>query len=241
MPVERIAAAGFPQPVQNQTYRLAPGEAVQLIFDAAAGADLLATTMDGVRLRLAGLGSLAHGLAPGSLLELRVPGATHRLELLMPAAPARSDATAAEATEPADTAAMRVDQAALASSWRAMALDHFGRHAMPSGQGLALRLPSSLLSGGSDAAVGQGMSAARAATGNEQWPFMPLAGGPQRPMLMAFDADEDDDDDDPAARHKPKRRRGVFALLLEFILPGLGRLRVRCSCPCPRSDSCSCP
>lgn len=253
MSPERIAAARFFQAVPNQDgqaatpnptnreSRLAPGDMVRLTLDAASGNDMLVTTADGVQLRLTGMGSLAQSLDPGAVLSLRVLATTPRLELALPdtsTLPSQPEAAiAAETIDPAQTAAMRVDQAALlrqvvparpdaaalASSWHAMALDHLERHATFPGQGFELRLPANLLMESGAFAMGATSNAAPPVPSAEQWLFSPLAYGSHRMMLTVLDAD----DEDTPSQHKQKRRRAAIALLLESVLPGIGRVVIR--------------
>ncbi|RJF96717.1 hypothetical protein D3870_20125 [Noviherbaspirillum cavernae] len=239
MPLERIAAAVSLPPVQNSTgnaHRFVPGEMVRLTLDAIGADEMLATTADGLQLRLTGLGSLAHSLTPGEMLNLRVLATTPRLELAFSGTSARSThisvSISADAVAPGQTAAMRLDQvallrqvvpqrpdaAALAASWRAMAQGYLERHASFPEQLLELRLPAA-------------MPAGRAVAGAEQWLFAPSAYGSHRVMLNVLQAYEDEVTRSEKQKQRQERqrkgRRTTIALLLESILPGMGRVVVQ--------------
>lgn len=225
MKVERIPAvlhARAPRAVGERPP--APGETLTLVYDDAAGEDVLATSREGVPLRLVGLGRLAPHLRPGDMLVLRVLATEPLLELELcgKAAPEGTRLPASNAGMN-EQAAMRLDQAALrhavggslpgaadlAAAWQAQALAHWQRPESQPGVDSAAAIPRT---GGADV-----LEAAPAASPERAplvwygWGGVPLT---LRPL----------EEDAPAVRGRVRRRRR--GVRLDFVHPSLGALAV---------------
>jgi hypothetical protein len=210
------------------------GDALELTFDAVAADGILATTADGLQVCLSGFGDLAQGLVPGAVLNLRVLAVTPRLELALLDTAVHSGGISSGVAMNADdfiqTAAMRFDQLALAcqvtpalpgavsiaASWRAIALNQLEKHGALPGKVVELHMPARLLAENGVTRSGRIRDAG-------QWPFAPDGYGSFRAMLTVLDAEEDNS----ASKQKWKSRRAVIALLLESILPDIGRIVLR--------------
>lgn len=255
MPLERIAAALFLQPIQNQleqkvganqANRLAPGQIIELTLDAAGTDGVMATTAQGLQLRLTGLDGFARQLISGETLRLRVLATTPRLELALLDAVTRSSSMPVgspnDTSDVAGSAAMRFDQvamlrqvvparpdaSAMASMWHATVLDHIEGHAVFLGQVIELLAPQRKLLTGSGATMGQETNAASPAPNAEYLLFAPSVYGFHRMALHVLDAEEDK----PSSRRRPVRRCATIALQLESSLPGIGSIVVRMQLVC---------
>ncbi|MBS1190294.1 MAG: hypothetical protein H6R10_2086 [Rhodocyclaceae bacterium] len=236
MALERIAAPFSALPAGrhsgNGSGRPMVGETLQLALAGTAGDDLLATTPDGEPLRLAGLGRLAGGLAPGDILQVRVLATVPQLRLQLLEPPSRSRPDTAGLAPGEEPAAMRPDQlalrqiarplpdaAALAMAWRTRLLAGLASLADPRGPRPALGLALALL--GADPAVtpGEPPSLSPAAVA-ERWFYSTYAWAGQPVVLRLLDRE---DEEPPASRRRP----GTAVLRLEFDLPGLGHVAVQ--------------
>jgi hypothetical protein len=253
MALERIAAIGYATPVRNPVgstgRRPTMGETIELTFDAAAADELLATTAEGVQLKLAGLGTLGRDLTAGDVLLVKVLATSPRLELaLFDTAPRAMNGTAGRTNLYAfetEQAAMRPDQvawlrqvvwrppdaSALAASWRAALLGQLERQATWQG-----RVPGrdvTMMSPQTDAdpapphgdpfanAVAVGTSLPKTPTSTDPWMLAAYAWGGMRVLLRVLAADAE-------GGSSPHKRQGApLALRVTLILPGLGRVTVQ--------------
>ncbi|HMN43165.1 MAG TPA: hypothetical protein PKE27_01200 [Povalibacter sp.] len=145
MKLERISALVQARPLQGRHDRLpAPGESLLLTYGEAAGDGHLATLSNGMTLRVPVPAQWQRSLQAGDALRVRVLANEPVLELEVEAGPIRSGASAARVQEEGAAAvtrqaAMRLDQAALrqmawqapdaaalAQSWRDLALARWG-------------------------------------------------------------------------------------------------------------------
>ncbi|CAN5143948.1 hypothetical protein BH11PSE9_BH11PSE9_17480 [soil metagenome] len=252
MALERIAAIGYATPARylpgTTARQPAMGETIELRLDAAEAGDLLATTADGLSLKLAGLGTLGRNLVAGDVLLVKVLATTPQLELalfdssvrpgLRPGiAGANSHQGAGPGPFETEQAAMRPDQvawlrqvvwrpadtAALASSWRASMLVQLERHAALRAQADG-SVAASLL-----AAEPGGVNArddfhadllGRLQPAADPWLLAAYAWGGLRVMLRALAVDADG-----GPTHR--QRGGAPALRVILELPGLGRVTVQ--------------
>lgn len=148
--VDRVAAIVQPRVAQRIGERKplpTPGETLLLtLAEAAAGDDLLVTMANGTELRLVGLSRLSEALRPGDTLLMQVLATEPHLELGFREAPApnvsNGSSTSNGSAGPPLTQyrAMQLDQAvlkqiawqlpdpaALATSWRTLAQEHWTR------------------------------------------------------------------------------------------------------------------
>lgn len=226
MTVERVAAIVQPRVIQQRTGDRrplpTPGDTLLLTLADSAGDDLLVTMANGTELRLVGLNRMTAGLRPGDTLSMQVLATEPHLELAL-----RDSSTAsAESTNVpslTQTKAMQLDQAvlrqiawqlpdpaALASSWRTLAQEHWTR---PPGY------------------AGTDPNAARAGTAaffrdplftpnqptNERWLLPVYAWAGMQLMLRLVVAID-------RARRKPARRRVPLALQLGLAPPSMGSI-----------------
>ena len=141
--VERVAAIVQPRVTQQRTGERkqlpTPGDTLLLTLADAAGDDLLVTMANGTELRLVGLNKLGEGLRPGDTLLMQVLATEPQLELAFREAP-NGNANGSPAPPLTQYKAMQLDQAVLkqiawqlpdpavlATSWRALAQDHWTR------------------------------------------------------------------------------------------------------------------
>ena len=164
MAVERVAAIVQPRVTQQQRFGErkplpTPGEMLLLTLADAAGDDLLVTMANGTELRLVGLNRLSQALRPGDTLTMQVLATEPHLELGFREAPNASSSNGNSAPPLTQYRAMQLDQAvlkqiawqlpdpaALATSWRALAQEHWtrppsGQWTRPSGEQTATPLP----------------------------------------------------------------------------------------------------
>lgn len=143
MTVERVAAIVQPRATQQRHGERRPlaatGDTLLLTLGDTAGDDLLVTMANGTELRLVGLNRMTAGLRPGDTLLMQVLATEPHLELAF-RDPATSTSQGAAPVPLAHHKAMQLDQAvlrqiawqlpdpaALASSWRALAQEHWTR------------------------------------------------------------------------------------------------------------------
>lgn len=147
--VDRVAAIVQPRVIsQRAGERRAlptPGETLLLTLADVAGEDLLVTMANGTELRLVGLNQLSQALRPGDTLLMQVLATEPHLELGFREAPTpngSNPSNGAAAPPLTQYKAMQLDQAvlkqiawqlpdpgALATSWRALAQEHWTRPA----------------------------------------------------------------------------------------------------------------
>jgi hypothetical protein len=231
MALERIAAIGAVPPagsvIGTAARRPATGETIELVFEAAVADEVLASTVDGVPLKLAGLGTLGRDLTAGDVLLVKVLTTTPQLEVaLFDTAPRASYLFEAEQT------AMRPDQvawlrqvvwrppnpAAMASAWRGRLLSQVQRQApqpdpedeAPAGNAAAAAAP--LLNEAMANPFAKPLSLA------DPWLLIAYAWGGLRVMLRALPADPDPDHGAPLHQREP----APLALRVMLELPGLG-------------------
>lgn len=208
----------------------AAGETIRLSLDAVAADHLLATTPDGLALRLNGLGRLAGEMIPGDLLLLRVVATEPSLTLslvdkISASAPASvPDAAMEPAAMRADQLAWRYvrlpvpDAATLAASWRAQVL-HGLEHTSTSGEQQASAV---FIAGLREAGATLRQDPALAKPQVPDYWMFALNGWTGAPVLLRL-LDDDTDTDD-----MPKMRRQRMAILrLELDLPEQGRIAVQ--------------
>jgi hypothetical protein len=143
MTVERVAAIVQPRVTQQRNGERRPlpaaGDTLLLTLADTTGDDLLVTMANGTELRLVGLNRVTAGLRPGDTLLMQVVATEPQLELAFRDSPASLQ----HGTAPVPLThhkAMQLDQAvlrqiawqlpdpaALASSWRALAQEHWTR------------------------------------------------------------------------------------------------------------------
>lgn len=125
MKVERISAAVHARPTDARRQGALPpvGRSLRLTYENAEGADLIATSSNGLKLRLTGLQRWVSELQPGDMLQVKVLANTPTLELELEGAPnraARAAATESQLAALARQSAMRLDQTALLQmAWQA--------------------------------------------------------------------------------------------------------------------------
>jgi hypothetical protein len=144
--VERVAAIVQPRVTQQRTddrkQLPTPGDNLLLTLADAVGDDLLVTMANGTELRLVGLNKLGEGLRPGDTLLMQVLATEPHLELAFREAPNGNASNANTAPPLTQYKAMQLDQAvlkqiawqlpdpaALATSWRSLAQEHWARPA----------------------------------------------------------------------------------------------------------------
>ncbi len=142
--VERVAAIVQPRVTQQRTGERrplpTPGETLLLTLADAAGDDLLVTTANGTELRLVGLNRLSQALRPGDTLMMQVLATEPHLELGFREAPSSNASNGNSSPPLTQFRAMQLDQAvlrqiawqlpdpaALATSWRLLAQEHWTR------------------------------------------------------------------------------------------------------------------
>lgn len=143
--VERVAAIVQPRVTQQQRSSErkplpTPGETLLLTLADAAGDDLLVTMANGTELRLVGLNRLSQALRPGDTLMMQVLATEPHLELGFREAPNQNASNGNSSPPLTQFRAMQLDQAvlkqiawqlpdpaALATSWRALAQEHWTR------------------------------------------------------------------------------------------------------------------
>jgi hypothetical protein len=252
--VDRVAAIVQPRVAQRIGERRTlptPGETLLLTLADVTGDDLLVTMANGTELRLVGLNRLSEALRPGDTLLMQVLATEPHLELGFREAPVSngSNGTAASngSSAPPLTQykAMQLDQAvlkqiawqlpdpaALATSWRALAQEHWTR---PAGEPWSLATGAHWARPGAepwprtlDHATGD-VSGPRAGTAalfrepafmanpasQERWVLPVYAWAGMQLMLrlvVAFDR----------ARRKPARRGLPLALQLGLSPPAMG-------------------
>jgi hypothetical protein len=233
MALERISAVTWPALERNapEAPRRSPtaGDTLELTLAEALLDEVLATTSDGLPLRLAGLGQLARHLSIGDVLLVRVLATSPRLELALFETPSRpSTATAPYASS---SQAMQPDQlsqrqlnwrppqaAALATSWHTMVLSQV------EGEAVSARRATS-------PPTTPPVPDARVLPQREPWLATPLT-GPHRWLFPAYAwaglhvmlrLVEPDDDEPP---RPPRRRRGPMALRIEVDAPSLGGIEL---------------
>jgi hypothetical protein len=228
MALERIAAIGVVPPagsaIGTAARRPATGETIELVFEAAAADEVLASTVEGVQLKLAGLGTLGRDLTAGDVLLVKVLTTSPQLEVMV-------FDTAPRASRPFETeqAAMRPDQvawlrqvvwrppdsAAMASAWRGRLLSQIQRQAQqpdPTDEAHAGNAATATLL--ADDATPNPF--ARPPPLTDPWLLIAYAWGGLRVMLRALPADPDDG--------PPPNPREAMPLALRVMLelPGLG-------------------
>jgi hypothetical protein len=235
--VERVAAIVQPRVTQQRLGERkplpTPGETLLLTLAEATGDDLLVTMTNGTELRLVGLNRLAEALRPGDTLMMQVLATEPHLELGFreaSSANTNSNASNGNASPPlTQYRAMQLDQAvlkqiawqlpdpaALATSWRALAQEHWTRPAVEPW----LRAPGYA---GADAASLHAGTAAlfreSAFTPNpiphERWLLPVYAWAGMQLMLRLVVAID-------RARRKPARRGLPLALQLGLSPPTMG-------------------
>lgn len=223
MAVERVAAIVQPRIAQRIGERKAlptPGETLLLTLADATGDDLLVTMANGTELRLVGLNRLAEALRPGDTLMMKVLATEPHLELGFRESPDSSSSASSGNSAPPLTQykAMQLDQAvlkqiawqlpdpaALATSWRSLAQEHWTRPPSGDSQG-----PSA-----GTAALFREPAFMANPTANERWLLPVYAWAGMQLMLrlvVAFDR----------ARRKPARRGLPLALQLGLSPPSMG-------------------
>lgn len=223
--VERVAAIVQPRVTQQRLGERkplpTPGETLLLTLAEAAGDDLLVTMANGTELRLMGLNRLAEGLRPGDTLMMQVLATEPHLELGFREAPNPNASNGNSAPPLTQYKAMQLDQAvlkqiawqlpdpaALATSWRSLAREHWTR---PPGYA------------GGDAAAARAGTAALFResvftpnpTTHERWLLPVYAWAGMQLMLRLVVAID-------RARRKPARRGLPLALQLGLSPPTMG-------------------
>lgn len=232
MALEKITATIAAKPVQRDALPAqdlpAQGDIVKAAFEHAEGEDLLVTADGKLTLRLAGLTHLAGDLDPGDMLLMLVLSTTPRLTLSLIDTvrgravnrPSGGEASALEAS------AMRFDQLALrqiawprhtpetlSAAWRAQVIAGLEQKGE-----LATNLPLSLLPAlDYQAKPLNGMDLVPCVA--KRWIFTLPAWDGLHVLLRLIDADTE--------RPRTPRRQYAVGLLLEFELPGFGRMHVQ--------------
>jgi hypothetical protein len=229
--VDRVAAIVQPRVAQRIGERRTlptPGETLLLTLADATGDDLLVTMANGTELRLVGLNRLSEALRPGDTLLMQVLATEPHLELGFREAPASnvsngtSTSNGSSAPPLTQYKAMQLDQAvlkqiawqlpdpaALATSWRSLAQDHWTR---PAGEPWALATGAHRAS---TAALFREPAFMANPISHERWLLPVYAWAGMQLMLrlvVAFDR----------ARRKPARRGLPLALQLGLSPPAMG-------------------
>lgn len=208
----------------------AAGDTLRLTLGQVARDSVIATTPEGLALRLSGLGAFGRGLAAGDVMLVRVANTWPRLELELFELPQRGSAedspSSSNAMQPDQLAQRRLswrppDPAALAHSWRALVLGHVNspaaaRHIHREADVLTIHAAAQeqALAG-----VTSREPTASAATSPHRWLYPAYAWGGLHVMLRVVDAQ---------FRRAPRRPRRVpLALRLEAKVPGLGPIGVQ--------------
>lgn len=235
MKLDRISAVVHMRPALSQAgERLPrPGESLLLTYNDSQGGDLLATTSNGLALRLAGLSRWQRELQPGDTLRVRVLASDPVLELEVEGKPVSSAASDGEAADSGTSgmtrhAAMRLDQAvlrqmawqapnaaALALSWRDLAQGRWSG-----------RMPTSDATGEPSAALPTTMlgpapfrepASTLPPPMTDRWLFPVYAWGGMQMMLGLVQREEE------SPRRRPGRG-GILVLRLELSPVALGRI-----------------
>jgi hypothetical protein len=229
MAVERVAAIVQPRVAQRIGERKplpTPGETLLLTLADATGDDLLVTMANGTELRLVGLNRLAEALRPGDTLMMRVLATEPHLELGFRESPDLNSSASNGNSSPPLTQykAMQLDQAvlkqiawqlpdpaALATSWRSLAQEHWTR---PPGEQWALATGAHWTRAGTAALFREPAFMANP-TANERWLLPVYAWAGMQLMLRLVVAID-------RARRKPARRGLPLALQLGLSPPSMG-------------------
>jgi len=228
--VDRVAAIVQPRIAQQRAGERralpTPGETLLLtLAEASAGEDLLVTMANGTELRLVGLNRLGEALRPGDTLLMQVLATEPHLELGFREAPASNVSNAANggsAPPLTQYRAMQLDQAvlkqiawqlpdpaALATSWRALAQEHWTR---PPGEAWAFATGAHRAS---TASLFREPAFMSSPTSHERWLLPVYAWAGMQLMLRLVVAID-------RARRKPQRRGLPLALQLGLSPPALG-------------------
>ena len=223
--VERVAAIMQPRVTQPRTGEQrqlpTPGDTLLLTLADAAGDDLLVTMANGTELRLVGLNKLGEGLRRGDTLMMQVLATEPHLELAFREAPNGNANNGNSAPPLTQYRAMQLDQAVLkqiawqlpdpavlATSWRALAQDHWTRP-----PGYAGGDPTGARAG--TAALFRDTMFAPNLTVHDRWLLPVYAWAGMQLMLRLVVAID-------RARRKPARRGLPLALQLGLSPPTLG-------------------
>lgn len=227
--VERVAAIVQPRVTQQRLGERrplpTPGETLLLTLADATGDDLLVTMANGTELRLVGLNRLGEALRPGDTLMMQVLATEPHLELGFREAPnpsSNANASNGSSTPPlTQYRAMQLDQAmlrqiawqlpdpaALATSWRSLAQEHWTR---PPGY---VPADPTLLRAGTAALFREPEFMANS-TAHERWLLPVYAWAGMQLMLRLVVALD-------RARRKPARRGLPLALQLGLSPPSMG-------------------
>lgn len=234
MKLDRISAVIHSRPSQARAGQGLPaaGQSLLLTYDDVHGNDVLATMSNGLALRLAGLGRWQRDLQPGDTLRVRVLASDPVLELEVEGKPGRAAAADADADANTSTmsrhAAMRLDQAALrqmawqapnaaalALSWRNLALERWGA-GVPAREA-AGEVSAATLTTMLGPAPFREPASTLPPPNLERWLFPVYAWGGMQMMLGLGESG-----DDAAARRQGRRRN--LALRLELAPAALGRV-----------------
>jgi hypothetical protein len=232
MKLDRIPSISSPRQVLPRAERAPPrpGESLLLTYEAAEGTDLLATLSNGMSVRLTGPALWRGELQPGDILRAKVLSTDRGLELELEGAVfrgvAEQEVADADLSPMSRHAAMRMDQAALrqmawqapdaaalASSWRQMALERWvGR----------LPDPDAGSAGAKTTMMGPPPFREPAATwmppGVNQWQFPVYAWGGMQMLLGRVDSED---------AKSPGKRRRTLILRLELAPLALGRVALQ--------------
>lgn len=231
MTLERVAAIVQPRAIQQQLTgdrRPLPvpapttGDSLLLTLANAVGDDLFVTMANGTELRLVGLNRTTAGLRPGDTLMMQVLATEPHLELAF-RDPSTSSSPTASSPPLTQHKAMQLDQAvlrqiawqlpdpaALASSWRALAQEHWTR---PPGYSPA---DSNGARAGTAALFRDPMLMPNQGA-NERWLLPVYAWAGMQLMLRLVVAID-------RARRKPARRGLPLALQLGLAPPAMGSI-----------------
>ena len=232
MALEKVTAIIAGKPAQKDALPAqdlpTQGDIVKAAFENIEGEDLLVTADGKLTLRLAGLTHLAGDLSPGDMLLMRVLSTSPRLTLsLIDTVRSRAvNHTPSGEGSTLETSSMRLDQLALrqiawprhtpetlSTAWRAQVIASLGQKDAP-----ATSLPLGLLPTLDSPAKRQNEidSMLRDA---DRWIFTVPAWEGLRVLLRLIDVDTE--------RPRTPRRQCMVGLLLEFELPGFGRMNVQ--------------
>lgn len=234
MALDKIEAVVWAQPLlqRNGAEKGMPevGEILQLILNASPDGDLLATTADGLSLRLSGLDHLAANLVKGEIIAMRVLSTIPRLQLSL--------LDRADTPHPTDNeeslAAIRVDQLALrqisrsvpnaialAATWRTLVLGGLQQNGFPNEPRAPVYFPVNLLAIAPDAGWLRPPVQTIPPVGMESWVFTAYVWNGQPVRLRMIELLEDE------VSTAPHRRRGPAGLRLEVEIPGLGSVAIQ--------------
>jgi hypothetical protein len=221
MAVERVSAIVQPRVTQQRTgdRTPTPGETLLLTLADSAGDDLLVTMANGTELRLMGLNRMADGLRPGDTLMMQVLATEPHLELAL-REPSTSNALNNTALN--QHKAMQLDQAvlrqiawqlpdpaAMATSWRSLAQEHWTRAPGYGADSNGARAGT--------AALFRDSTFMPNATAHERWLLPVYAWAGMHLMLRLVVAID-------RARRKPARRGLPLALQLGLAPPAMGSI-----------------